>query len=95
MKKGILKSLIMKKNFVPNNDRTILYKINETLKSILDQIKNASEFAEFSKYVNDIFGQKYAGAYIGLIIACVISMIFVSQIDYDKFLGHDILRETE
>lgn len=54
MKKGILKSLIMKKNFVPNNDRTILYKINETLKSILDQIKNASEFAEFSKYVNDI-----------------------------------------
>ena len=49
----------------------------------------------FTKYVNDIFGQKYAGAYIGLIIACVISMIFVSQIDYDKFLGHDILRETE
>lgn len=43
----------------------------------------------FVKNVNNIFGQQYAGAYIGLIIACVISMIFVAFIDYDKFLGHD------
>lgn len=54
MKNGILKSLIMKKNFVPNNDKTILYKINETLKLILDKIKNISEFAEFAKYMNDV-----------------------------------------
>ncbi len=43
----------------------------------------------FTKYMSDVFGQQYAGAYIGLIIACVVSMIFVSQIDYNKFLGHD------
>ena len=43
----------------------------------------------FVKYVNNIFGQQYAGAYIGLIIACVVSMIFVALIDYNKFLGHD------
>jgi len=43
----------------------------------------------FVKNVNNVFGQQYAGAYIGLIIACVISMIFVGLIDYNKFLGHD------
>lgn len=43
----------------------------------------------FVKNVNNVFGQQYAGAYIGLIIACVISMVFVGLIDYNKFLGHD------
>ena len=43
----------------------------------------------FVKNVNNVFGQQYAGAYIGLIIACVISMVFVVLIDYNKFLGHD------
>lgn len=45
--------------------------------------------ALFTTILPDVFGQLYAGAYIGIIIACVISFVFVALIDYNKFLGHD------
>lgn len=35
----------------------------------------------------DLFNQQYAGAYCGVIIACLISMVFVAQIDYKTYLG--------
>lgn len=63
--------------------------------AVIFPIYNALRMCAFAytglmaKFASNVFGQTYAGGYLGLIALCLISMVCISGIDYTKSLGHD------
>lgn len=54
LKLGILKSLLMKKYYIQENDNIILYKIKQFIEEMLLKINSIEQFADISVYINDI-----------------------------------------
>lgn len=54
MKNGILKSLIMKKNYISNSEKNIDNKISVTVNEIIGKVETMEQFADLSQYINDL-----------------------------------------